>query len=115
MTCDAPSWSRRAASGWGRIAIWIARLARSVRQGSVEVDRGVGAIAERLVRRVSAAAHRHRVGMFDHMPVRRRQGYWSGDDVGAVFAGGEVYFGHQVSLLGDLDCVVDWELTDSCA
>ena len=42
---------------------------RLVRQRSVEVDRGVRAVAERLVRRAAAAAHRHGIRVIDHVPV----------------------------------------------
>src|SRR5450755_452999 len=71
---------------------------RSVGQGSVEVDRGVCAIAERLVRRVSATAHHHRVGMFDHMPVRGGEDHGAGDHVGAVFGRGDGDVGHGGDL-----------------
>src|SRR3954468_18878550 len=76
----------------------LSSAAPSVRERSVEVDRGVRAIAERLVRRASATTDRHGVGGLDHAPVGGGQYRRAGDDVGTVLTGCDGDVGHGVDL-----------------
>src|SRR3954451_3500887 len=95
-------WALVVCSTMNATVAWWKR--RSVRQGSVEVDGGVRAVAERLVGRVPAAAHRIGIGVLDLVPVRGDEAYRTGDDVGTVFARSDGDFvGHgRLPFLVDL-------------
>ena len=57
-------------------------MCTSVGKRAIEVDGGVGAVAERLVARVSTASECHLVGVVDLAIVAVGETYRAGDDMG---------------------------------
>src|SRR5258706_1425430 len=69
-------------------------LRPSLRERPVEVDRGVRAVAERLVAGLAASAQRHLLAVLDDAAVRRHQPDRTGHYVRAVLTGDDRHIWH---------------------
>src|SRR6476660_3757821 len=74
-------------------------IVRLVLQGSVEADRGVGPVAERLVLRTSAPAQRHVLAVRNLPAVDIGETHGARHEVRPVLARGDVDFGHRPHAL----------------